>query len=352
MPKFMSRKTARQVAERIREHLFESSYLSPRPVPIVFHGGEPLMMKIEDLQRLIETFREVFEPDLKPLFGMQTNAMLVRDDYIELMNREGMQIGVSCDGPPAINDLFRVNHSGRGSGKKVEAALRKLSGQPCFKTILCVININSDPITVLEYLSQFNPQAIDFLLPHGTYDLPPVGKIEFDSTPYADWLIPIFDKWFFESPGNIRIRIFEELIENLCGGMGALESLGLRPVTLLVIAPDGSFEGVDTLKVVAPGAHVLGFNAFENSLDEVSLHPKVTMRQLGERGICTTCALCDRKSVCGGGYLPHRYSSTNAFSNPSLFCKDLYKLIQHIDKSMHKLLERQTSKVINVDNFQ
>lgn len=330
-PRFMSVSTARRVAQRIREHLLPRVEGPPLPVPIVFHGGEPLMMKIPDLQRLIDVFREVLEPDLKPMFGMQTNAVLLRDEHIALMNKESMQIGVSCDGPPAVNDLFRVNHSGRGSGKKVEAALRKLSLEPCFKTILSVINSKSDPITVFDYLAQFRPQAIDFLLPHGTYEMPPPGKDDFETTPYADWLIPIFDKWFFETPGTIRIRIFEELIENLCGGMGSLESLGLRPVTLLIVASDGSFEGVDTLKVVGPGAHVLDRNAFDHSLDDVSEHPKVTMRQMGERGLCKTCSACDRRQVCGGGYLPHRYSTTEGFANPSIYCRDLYKLIQHID---------------------
>jgi uncharacterized protein len=294
------------------------------------------MMKSRDLQRLIDVIREVFEPDLKPLFGMQTNAVLLTNEHIALMNRENFQIGVSCDGPPAVNDLFRVNHNGRGSGNKVESSLHRLSGQPCFKSLLCVINVDSDPLTVFEYLAQFQPKAIDFLLPHGTYDSPPPRKGQFDSTPYADWLIPIFDRWFLNSSGTIQIRIFEELMQNLCGGMGSLESLGLRPVTLLVVAPDGSFEGVDTLKVVGPGAQVLGYNSIQHSLDEVSTHPKVTMRQLGETGLCTICSSCNRRQVCGGGYLPHRYSSHNGFGNPSIYCRDLYKLIQHIEKAMRQ----------------
>jgi uncharacterized protein len=34
--------------------------------------------------------------------------------------------------------------------------------------------------------------------------------------------------------------------------------------------------------------------------------------------------------VCGGGYLPHRFSRALGFANPSVHCADLEKLILHI----------------------
>jgi len=43
-----------------------------------------------------------------------------------------------------------------------------------------------------------------------------------------------------------------------------------------------------------------------------------------------TCQACDLVRVCGGGYLPHRYSAANGFANPSVYCADLQHVIQHI----------------------
>jgi len=45
---------------------------------------------------------------------------------------------------------------------------------------------------------------------------------------------------------------------------------------------------------------------------------------------CPTCRQCPEHSACGGGYLPHRYSHSNAFNNPSVWCADIKKLLQHI----------------------
>ena len=337
-PKFMSVDVARQVAKRIKEHLLP---FEPVSVSIVFHGGEPLMLKPAPFSNLIKIFRDELGPEITPLFGMQTNGLLINDQFIDIFNKEDLSVGVSCDGPPSINDKFRINHEGKGSGQKLEKALLRLQSEKCFKNILSVIDTFADPIEVYDYISQFQPRVIDFLLPHGTYDLPPPRKETFESEIYADWLIKIFDKWFLSSEGRIKIRMFEEIIENLFGGEGALESLGLKPVTLLIISSDGAYEGVDTLKVVSPGEHVLDMNAFTHSLDEASEHPKVTMRQLGESGLCEKCSKCSLKNACGGGYLPHRYSKVNGFANPSVYCADLFKLINHIDITVKQYIREK-----------
>jgi uncharacterized protein len=42
------------------------------------------------------------------------------------------------------------------------------------------------------------------------------------------------------------------------------------------------------------------------------------------------CNACHERAICGGGYLPHRYSRTNGFDNPSIWCQDLLKLFAHV----------------------
>jgi uncharacterized protein len=143
-------------------------------------------------------------------------------------------------------------------------------------------------------------------------------------------LIPIFDLWFSGNRRNIRIRYFEEILEHLIGGPGCLESLGLGPATLVVVAPDGSYEAVDTLKAVMPGAHILGLNVFDHSVEDAMVHPKVQFRQSGIDALCETCKGCRFVETCGAGYIPHRFSREHSFQNPSVYCADLYKLIDHI----------------------
>lgn len=334
-PKVMSVAVAEQATRRIRAHLEQHRL---KGITIVLHGGEPLLAGIEHLQKLVTAIRSILEPDFFVEFGTQSNGVLLTPEFLAFFEKERFQIGISCDGPPKANDLNRVYHSGRGSGADVERALEMLRGHKCAGGgILCVIDLRNDPLEVWDYLASFDPPGVDFLLPHGHWDTRPGGKEDAQPTPhaaqptpYADWLIPIFDQWFSGDRRNIRIRYFEEILEHLCGGPGCLESLGLGPATLAVVAPDGSYEAVDTLKSVMPGAHLLGLNVVEHCVEEVLAHPKVQFRQNGINALCDTCRGCRFVETCGGGYLPHRFSRERGFANPSVYCADLYKLIGHI----------------------
>jgi uncharacterized protein len=46
------------------------------------------------------------------------------------------------------------------------------------------------------------------------------------------------------------------------------------------------------------------------------------------------CQACHEKDICGGGYLPHRYSRVSGFNNPSVWCADILKLIGHIRRKI------------------
>jgi len=43
-------------------------------------------------------------------------------------------------------------------------------------------------------------------------------------------------------------------------------------------------------------------------------------------------------SACGGGYLPHRYSSKNGYDNPSVYCDDLYSMFDYMQSMLQSHL--------------
>ncbi|MFF4835152.1 hypothetical protein [Streptomyces sp. NPDC001315] len=97
-----------------------------------------------------------------------------------------------------------------------------------------------------------------------------------------------------------------------------------------MIESDGTIEGVDTLRSVEEGATWLGFDVFRHSFDEVLDHPKLLHRQSGPAALAKNCQECPLVAVCGGGYLPHRFSSARGYRNPSVYCADLEYLIRHV----------------------
>lgn len=298
-PKLMSMAVFRRLCERIAEHLVGNDCKN-EPF-ISFHGGEPLMRTPQFFDEAMTFAREIL-PSVH--FGMQTNGTLLRPEFVDIFLKHGLRAGVSVDGPQAIHDRHRLDHRGRGSFKRVMGGLehfQKVPGRKAWGGLLSVIDLQSDPVELIEFLVSLAPPGFDLLEPDGTWEKLPPGKSAPESTELADWLIRAFDHWF-ENRSNITLRRFEEIIEHALGGRGKTEYFGVEPVPLITVATDGAFEAVDQVKSAFDGAEVLGLNVHANSLDEVVAHPMVQDRLSGMLALSDECRRCRYRLSCGGGY--------------------------------------------------
>ena len=201
----------RKILENIIEH---SNYHEFDNVDISLHGGEPLLVGIKLFKKYIYLIKNELK-DLNYTIGLQSNGLLITDEFLDFFKEEAISIGISCDGPPKVNDKNRYYHNGKGSGLKLEKVLYKLQNNNIFAGILAVIDITENPLEVWHYLASFSPPVVDFLLPHGHHDKLPQKKT-FENKIYGDWMIKIFDDWFAKRVHQeIRIRFFEEIIYRL-----------------------------------------------------------------------------------------------------------------------------------------
>ena len=343
-PLKMSEATITQLGKRIEEHTTKHQVSE---FSVIMHGGEPLLAGLD----YIKTFQRIISesvPNIKLEFGIQTNGVLLNNEILDFCFSNNIRIGLSMDGDREANDLHRLDHQGKSSFSSLEKTLELLSsdrGRKIWGGFLCVIDLHNDPEAVYSYLSQYNPPSIDFLLPLNHHDLRPLGKEQsLDVTPYADWLLKIFDIWYHQKPQVIRIRKFEEIISLMLGLQGNSEEWGLNPVDFAVIETNGDIEAVDSLKVTYPEATKLGMNLFTHSFDDIFDSPKVIERQEKWQYLSKTCQECNLVKVCGGGYLPHRYSSENYFHNPSVYCSDLKKMITTIRRQVIEDLQTIKNK--------
>ena len=288
------------------------------------------------IAHLVTSVRREAGPGVKVDVTIQTNGLGLGEPNLRLLDELGVGVGVSLDGVAEDHDRHRRFASGRGSHAAVAAGLHRLTCpryRHLFSGLLCTVDLRNDPITTYKALTDFDPPKADFLLPHGTWDTPPPGRIPAaPETPYADWLITVFDYWY-PAPG-IRIRLFDEIMHLILGGESPAETVGLSPSTLVVIETDGAIEQADTLKATYDGAPVTGLRVSTDPLDKALLLPGMVARQLGERALSAHRRACGIRQVCGGGVYAHRYRSGTGFANPSVYCPDLIPLIGHIRDTM------------------
>lgn len=256
---FMSLDTIRTTAERIAEHVGQFGL---EEVQVILHGGEPLLRVRNDpqfIKWIADLFRKTVSGRVE--FGLQTNGSLLNETVLDQLLAAEIGVGVSVDGSRSVHNEHRKYHNGQGTYEDTMRGI-KLLEQPKYQTIygglLYVIGeVAVDPLTEYEAVTRGDrnnpdlrfdrlPPALNFLLPLGNWSQPPPGRGPNGTTPYADWLIPIYDHW--RSSGDsahIRIRLFDTIQALLLGRPNNAEDFGLAPPANVVIESDGSIELVD-----------------------------------------------------------------------------------------------------------
>jgi uncharacterized protein len=322
----MSEETFSNLAARIEE------YCSARPghtMELIFHGGEPMLIAPKLLDRFAEIMSERLQG--KVSLGMQTNATLVTDEWIEVLKRRRVMVGVSIDGPAEMHDLVRIDHAGRGSYNQTVKGLSKLKNAGVFSGILTVINPGHSGVGIYRHLRSLGIAKMNFLLPDATHDSKAIFYSGFGPTPVADYLIPVFDEWFAEDDPSVEIRLFVAIIKSILGGATFCEAIGNHPENYLVIDTDGSIQANDVLKVCEEGMAESGLDVSRHGFDDLNVGLPLVHRLVNDGlPLSNTCLACPERHICAGGAVPNRYAKANGFDNPSIWCEDLLKLITHI----------------------
>lgn len=328
-PKFIDSKTTKNFAKKLLSHLKSNN--SERAL-IIIHGGEPLMMKKPDFIDFINAFDILRENNIQVGFSLQTNAILLDDEWCDLFKKYDIRVGVSLDGSKEENDKFRVDKKGNGTYNKVINGIEVLKRNKISTGILSVMNLNSDPIEYYEHFKSLNLSSVDILLLDSNYDHKE-HSLANNVTP-SEWYIKIFDKWYNEEKQKFKIRFFDIIIKEILGEEQRIDSLGIHENNVLVLETNGDLEAVDVLKACGDSFTKNGININTHEIDEVSKSELIEVYYNSGKYLPKKCLACPVQNICGGGYLPHRYSSENGFNNPTIYCNDFLKIITHIQNAV------------------
>ncbi len=287
--------TLRMPEDLLEKYIAQRFEASPGPnTHFEWHGGEPTLLGL-DYFRTITRLQRKHKPAGRALSnGLQTNGLLIDDEWAEFLAQEGFSVGLSLDGPVEFHDAFRKTADGRPTHSQVVHAFHVLRERRVFCNVLCVLHsVNTAaPDRLYDFFRGMGVSYIQFL--------PLVGAGQATSKPeeIGDFLCRIFDRWIREDVGRTVIQIFDEALRPMYGVPHALCVHRERCGDAAVLEHDGSLYACDHF--VDP-EHLIG-NIRERKLCDLAADPKMACFGRAKKDTLPRyCRECEVLSFCNGG---------------------------------------------------
>src|SRR4051794_18336471 len=214
-------------------------------VTIAWQGGEPTLMGLEFFRRSIEVVAEYRRPGQKILHTIQTNGVLLNDEWCEFLKEHGFLVGVSVDGPREMHDAYRVNKGGAGTFDQVMRGVEALRRHRVDVNILCTIHAaNGDhPLEVYRFFrDELQAYYLQFIpiVERVTPELLTIANLGWGERPGGDrplyrqsgglvtdrsvgaeqfgrFLVAIFDEWVRNDVGKVFVQTFDVTLGSFVG---------------------------------------------------------------------------------------------------------------------------------------
>lgn len=308
-----------------------------------FHGGEPLLLKPSYLSTICDILINALSAYTKLEFTLQTNGMLINEAWIELFNRYHINIGISIDGPADYHDKYRIDHKGKGTYYKTEAAiglLRKHAKENKLKFgvgALCVINPEFSARKIYRhFVDDLKLNSFDFLLPDNTWDS--LQNKSFNAIDYGLFLSDVFDEWVQDNNPKIFVRVINTIMSHFLNTRLHFHDFGgwIENFLLITINSNGGIGPDDTYRSANPELMQLNLTVYNSNFSNFLKHTVIENIINSAKQIPQYCKNCTWLNNCKGGSLLHRYSSKSQFDNPSVYCDGLKHAFMHINTFIKK----------------
>lgn len=164
-----------------------------------FQGGEPTLRGLDFYREVVRLQQKYARPDIEIRNNLQTNGLLIDEEWAQFFHDHHFLIGISLDGPAEIHDGNRKNAGGHGTWAQVIHAVQLFQRyQVDFNVLSVVTGRSARSVEKMYRFFQRNDfrwlQFIPCMEPLGELR----GKQAYHLSPeaYGTFLIRLFDLWY------------------------------------------------------------------------------------------------------------------------------------------------------------
>ena len=207
-------------------------------VAFSWHGGEPTTLGVDFFRKAVELQRKHRPAGWRIRNGIQSNGVLLDEEWGRFLAAEGFSIGLSLDGPAELHDAYRVTRGGEPTHRRAMRGYELLRKHDVHTDIVCVVhNLNVRyPLTVYRFFREIGAGIWAFFRPWSVRRSAPegVGPYTPSAEDYGAFLCKIFDEWMARDTDRIAVQTFEEAARPALGMEHSLcvfrETCGQVPV--------------------------------------------------------------------------------------------------------------------------
>ena len=286
-----------------------------------FQGGEPTLVGLSFYKKLIEFQNKYNVNKIKISNAIQTNGIVIDDDWARFFAENDFLVGISLDGNKELHDSWRTDSSGRGTFIQVMRAIRLFEKHKVKFNILTVVNkFTARHVRKVYNFFKENDfrylQFIPCLDPFG--DEPGKQEYSLEADRYTYFLKNLFDLWYDDiiKGKDISIRYFDNIVGMFMGLQPeACGMLGFCQANFVVEA-DG---GVYPCDFYVTDDWYMG-NIKDSDLED--LRKSASARRFIETSLQPDpeCRSCHFGSLCRGGCRRNRDFMGNGNPGHNYYC--------------------------------
>ena len=296
-------------------------------VVFAWQGGEPTMLGVDFFRRAI-TLQQQYGVGKKIINTLQTNGLLLNEEWCLFLKSNNFLVGISIDGPKEFHDTYRRTRAGKPTHDRVIAAIRLLKQYNIeFNTLTVISNVNAkSPQAVYRYLKDLGSTNMQFiplverkaqqktkdgltLLHPERLEAVSICDWSVDAEQYGLFMSAIFQEWVRQDIGKVWVQLFENtfaltcnqpsqicVFSPTCGSAFALESNGDIYACDHYVFPEFKLGNIHNVTIgeinQAEGNRAFGLNK--------------------QKTLSNDCRGCDYLSLCNGGCPKHRFALSSA----------------------------------------
>ncbi len=213
-----------------------------------WQGGEPLLAGIDFFRQVVE-YQQLYGRSGQ-LVGnnLQTNGLLIDEEWAQFFRQYNFFVGVSLDGPEKDHDRYRYSAGGAGGFRQTMRGIEILRDHRVDFSILAVVNAATakKAAELYEFFTDKGFTRLQFI-PCVEWE-PDSGRAQGFSVgveDYRDFLCTLFDAWYNDGRPVVSVRLFENILALYMGREAELCAYKNRCGSYVVVEYNGDVYPCD-----------------------------------------------------------------------------------------------------------